>query len=166
MASNREKDTTSFPTRVSLSLLCDTEEVQFFCWRRVKCYCFISVCFTCLFLLVVLLLILQFLRNYFSWSLQGKHHEFAIPLAMSDLPWGKLHTWAGMLLFACTCPVFRVVAVAEQSTGIHGVVGPSPHGHAPVVQLWFQWAKQLTDGYTTSWEGHSSSSEAEFVQIL
>lgn len=115
MTSNREGDTTSFLIRVSLSLLYDTKEVWFFCWHRVKCYFFISICFTCLFFLVSLL-ILQFLSNYFSCSLQGKHHEFAIPLVLSDLPSGKLHTWAGMLLFTCACPVFRVMVVAEQSS--------------------------------------------------
>ena len=110
MRSNREGDITSFPTRVSLSLLYDTEEVQFFCWHRVRCYCFMRICFPCLFFLLVLLLILQFLRNYFSCSLQGKCHKLAIPLVLPDLPWGKLHTWAGTLLFVCACPVFREVA--------------------------------------------------------
>lgn len=165
MTSNMEGDTTSFPTRVSLSLLYDTEEVWFFCWHRVRCYYFISICFTCLFFFL-LLVILHFLRNYFLCSLRGKRHEFAIPLALPNIPWGNPHTWAGMLFFAGACPVFRVVAVAEQSAGIHGVVGPLPHGHATVVQLWFQWARQLADGYKGSWERHNSSWEAELVQTL
>lgn len=117
-------NTTLFLTRVSLSLLYDTENVWFFWWHRVKSSCFVSICSTGL-LLLLLLPILQLFRNEFSCPPQRKIPCFVRP------QWEELSTWAGMLLFVCA-HLFGVGMVAEQSTGRTISPGTYPSGTAGI----------------------------------